>query len=86
MYLTNSPVVISFPEKIKMKKSCEFESCSWRGALDTTLSDKVCQWLATGRLFSPGTPVSSTNKTDRHGIAELLSKVALNNRTLRQTC
>jgi len=30
----------------------------------TTLYDKVCQWLATGRWFSPGTPVSSTNKTD----------------------
>jgi hypothetical protein len=30
----------------------------------TTLYDKVCQWLAAGRLFSPGTPVSSTNKTD----------------------
>ena len=23
----------------------------------------VCQWLATGRWFSLGTPVSSTNKT-----------------------
>ena len=23
------------------------------GALDTTLCDKVCQWLATGRWFSP---------------------------------
>jgi hypothetical protein len=22
---------------------CEFESRSWRGVLDTTLSDKVCQ-------------------------------------------
>ena len=32
----------------------------------------------TGRLFSPGTPVSSTNKTDRHDIAEILLKVALN--------
>jgi hypothetical protein len=32
----------------------------------TTLSDKVCHWLATSRWFSPGTPVSSTsNKTDR---------------------
>jgi hypothetical protein len=28
--------------------------------------------------FSPGTPVSSTNKTDRHDIAEILLKVALN--------
>ena len=25
---------------------------------------------AAGRWFSPGTPVSSTNKTDRHDIAE----------------
>ena len=32
----------------------------------TTLCDKVCQWLATDRSFSPGTPVSSANKTDRH--------------------
>ena len=31
--------------------------------LATTLCDKVCQWLAEGRWFSPGTPVSSTNKT-----------------------
>ena len=30
----------------------------------TTLCDKVCQWLTTGQWFSPGTPVSSTNKTD----------------------
>ena len=29
----------------------------------TTLCDKVCQWLATDGWFSPGTPVSSTNKT-----------------------
>ena len=33
-----------------------------------TLCDKVCQWLATGWWFSPCTPVSSTNKTDRHDI------------------
>jgi hypothetical protein len=32
---------------------------------------------ATGRLFSPGIPLSSTNKTDRHDITEI-SKVALN--------
>ena len=46
--------------------------------LDTTLCDKVCQLLATGWWFSPGTPVSSTNKTDRHDITEILFKVALN--------
>jgi hypothetical protein len=44
-------------------KSCKFEPCSWRGVLDTTLCDKVCQWLVTGQWFSPGTSVSSTNKT-----------------------
>ena len=32
----------------------------------------------TGRWFSPGTPVSSTNKTDHHEITEILLKVALN--------
>jgi hypothetical protein len=42
--------------------------------------------------FSPGTPVSSTNKTDHHNITEILLKVALNTAwidqemlTLRQT-
>ena len=49
----------------------------------TTLCDKVCQWLATGRWFSMGTPVSSTNKTDRHDVTEILLKVALN--TIKQT-
>jgi hypothetical protein len=34
--------------------------------------------LAHGRWFSPGTPASSTNKTGRHDIAEILLKVALN--------
>jgi hypothetical protein len=49
-----------------------------RGVLDTTLCGKVCQWLATGRWFSPGTPVSFTNKTDRHHTTGILLKVALN--------
>jgi len=64
---------------------CEFEARSWRGVLDTTLCDKVCQWLATGHWFSPGTPVSSSNKTDRHDITEILLKVALNTIKLNQT-
>jgi hypothetical protein len=46
--------------------------------LDTTLCGNVCQWLATGRWFSAGTPVSSTNKTDCHNMTEILLKVALN--------
>jgi hypothetical protein len=49
--------------------SFEVEPRAWRGVLDTTLCDTVCQWLATGRWFSP---VSSTN------ITEILLKVALN--------
>ena len=44
----------------------------------TTLCDKVCQWLATGQWFSPCSLVSSTNKTDRHNITEILLKVVLN--------
>jgi hypothetical protein len=43
-----------------------------------TASDKVYQLLAHGWWFSPGTPASSTTKTGRHDIAELLLKVALN--------
>jgi hypothetical protein len=34
--------------------------------------------LAYGRWFSPDTPASSTAKTGRHDIAEILLKVALN--------
>jgi len=30
------------------QQSCESESNSWRGVLDKTLCDEVCQWLATG--------------------------------------
>jgi hypothetical protein len=33
--------------------------------------------LVHGRWFSPGIPASSTTKTDRHDIAEILLKVAL---------
>ena len=58
--------------------SCEFESRSWRRVLVTTLCDKVCQWPARSRWFSPGIPVSSNNKTDRHDITEILLNVALN--------
>ena len=56
-----------------------------RGVLNTTLCDKDCQWLVTGRWFSPGTLVSFTNKTGRHDITEILLKVALNTITLTLT-
>ena len=51
-----------------------------RGVLDSTLCDNVC--LAAGRYLSAGTPVSSTNNTDRHDRTETLLKVALSTITL----
>jgi hypothetical protein len=52
---------------------CEFESRSWQGVLDTTL----CEMIVAGWCFSPGSPLSSINKTDRHDITEILFKVVL---------
>ena len=40
-------------------------------------SGKAYQLFAHGRWFSPGTPASSTTKSGRHDIAEILLKVAL---------
>jgi hypothetical protein len=40
-------------------------------------SDIAYQLLDHGRWFSPGTPASSTTKTGRHDIAEILLEVAL---------
>jgi hypothetical protein len=53
-------------------QSCECEFRSWRGVLDTSSCDEI---FATGRWFSS---VSSTFKTDRHDITEILLKVTLN--------
>jgi len=49
-------------------------------------SDKVYQLLAHGLWFSPGTPTSSTTKTGRHDIAEILLKMALNTKNQSITC
>jgi hypothetical protein len=57
--------------------------CAWLCKLQKRVhstrsaSDKVCQLLAYSRWFSPGTPASSTTKTGRYDIAEILLKVAL---------
>jgi hypothetical protein len=50
-------------------------------------SDKAYQLLTHDRLFSLGTPASSTTKTGRHDIAEILLKVALNtkNQSINQS-
>jgi len=37
-----------------------------------------------GRWFSQRTPVSATNKTDRHDIIEILLKVMLNTLSLKK--
>ena len=47
----------------------------------TAASDKVDQLLAQGRWFSPA---SSTTKTGRHDIAEILLKVALKLQKINQ--
>ena len=48
------------------------------------------QLLAHGRWFSPGTPASSTTKTGRYDIAEILLKVALKTKnqikSMKVTC
>ena len=59
---------------------CEFESrSSGRGVQHYAIK------FVTSRWFSPGPPVSSTNKTDRHDITEILLKVALNTIKLTNT-
>jgi hypothetical protein len=44
----------------------------------------VIKLFAHGRWFSPGTPASSTTKTGRHDIAEILLKVALKHKKSNQ--
>ena len=51
----------------------------------TAANDKVYQLLAQDRRFSPGTPASSTTKTDRHDMAEILLKVALKHQKLKKS-
>jgi hypothetical protein len=62
------PHFITAPSFVNYKKGCTRLAAA---------SDKVYQLLAQGRWFSPGTPASSTTKTGRHDIAEILLKVAL---------
>jgi hypothetical protein len=73
-YLTThtslSPIRRGFaPSFVNYKKECTRLAAA---------SDKAYQLLPHGRWFSPGTTASSTTKTGRHDIAEILLKVALN--------
>ena len=49
-------------------------------------NDNVYQLLAQGWWFFPGSPASSTTKTGRHDIAEILLKVAFINQKSNQIC
>jgi hypothetical protein len=49
------------------------------------VSDNVYQLFGHGRWFSPGTPASSTSKTGRHDIAEILLKVAVKQQKSNQS-
>jgi hypothetical protein len=68
-----SPIRCGFaPGFVNYKKGCTRLAAA---------SDKVYQLLAHGRWFSPA---SSTTKTGRHDIAEILLKVALNTKNQNQ--
>ena len=56
-------------------RGCTFQKRCTRLA---TAIDKVNQVLVHGRWFAPGAPASSTTKTGRHDIAEILLELALN--------
>ena len=69
-----SPIRRGFaPSFVNYKKGCTRLASA---------SDRVYQLLVQGRWFSSGTEASSTTKTGRHDIAEILLKVALNTITL----
>jgi hypothetical protein len=67
--------VLLHVKKIASHEPSKIKNKTWRL---TAASDKVYQLLTHGRWFSPGTSASSTTKTGRHDIAEILLKVALN--------
>ena len=73
--ITNTAWVCARLCKLFKKKECTRLAAT---------SDKVYQLLAHGRWFSPGTPASSTTKTGRHDIAEILLKVAVKTPKINQ--
>jgi len=71
-----SPIWRGFaPGVVNYKKACTRLAAA---------SDQVYQLLAHGQWFSPGTPASSTTKTGRHDIPEILLKVALKHQKSNQ--
>ena len=75
-------IVISYtytrlPISVSIKYICRLCKLRKGCTRPAAASNKVHQLLVHGRWFSPGTPASSTTKTSRHDIAEILLKVAL---------
>ena len=69
-------------EEFEYTRLCKLQKGCTRLA---AASDKVYQLLAHGRWFSTDTPASSTTKTGRHDIAEILLKVALEHKKKYKT-
>ena len=64
-----------------------FNSTIYMSQIRLDRHDGGCQpYLATGQCVSPGTPVSSTSKTEHYDIIEILLKVALSTVTSPQAC
>jgi hypothetical protein len=66
-------------------RPCLKKKCVINRLWNTAASDKAYQLLAHGRWFSPGTLASSTTKTGRHDIAEILLKVAIKHQKSNQS-
>ena len=64
------------PDFVNYKKGCTRLAAA---------SNNVCQLLAHGLWFSPCTPASSTTRTGRHDIAEILLKVVLKHQKSNQS-
>jgi hypothetical protein len=77
---------LAFSSVLKKKKFDRLYTILQKGCTRFAVaSDKVYQLLAQGRWFSTGTAASSTTKTGRHDIAEILLKVALKPQQINQS-
>ena len=73
----NKVIDRNWVNKLTMRKIMFPSPSSWR-VYSIQHYVIVCQSFDAGLQFSPCTPISSTNKTDRHYITEILLKVAMN--------
>jgi hypothetical protein len=83
-----SPILLKLLLTVLSSIVCLYRLCKLQKRYTrlAAASDKVYQLLAHGRWFSPGTPASSTTKTGRHDIAEILLKVALSTKNQIIVC